>query len=210
MNRDYTVLGNGRVDPAVHQQELQAAPSALARPGKYSELLTTLFQHPSAVAVTACGADIDQSGICEGIASELAASGKKVVVVPVDRLLLANPIRVIDDISLLPGATPNVWVWPSIAQQLEVFSPRALVEGENWLIRLRRGFHTVILDCPPLESAPEVCEFSAIVDSTLLVIEAERTTKQQIQKDQHVLRTRGINLAGCILVRGKMGSNAIS
>lgn len=204
MSRNFTVLGKPGLDPLAQGDLAQASDEGrVGRSGEYTELLRRLFNRPSAVAITASGADTVQLGVCEGIASELAASGKQVVVVPVDRLLLMNPIRVIDDISLLPGVSPNVWVWPSIAQQLEVFGPRTLSGGENWLERLRRNFHTVILDCPPLESMPGVSEISAMVDATVLVVEAGRTTRQQIRKDQLALQLRGATLAGCILVRGR-------
>ncbi len=190
-------------NPLPPQAAEQAHGPGTLRTGEYSDLVRRLFQRPSAVSITSSGADSLHLGICEGIAAELAKTGKQVVVVPVDRLLLMNPVRVIDDLSLLPGVSPNVWVWPSIAQQVEVFGAGSIGEGEDWLERLRRNFHTVLLDCPPLEAMPGVAEISAMVDATLLVVQAGRSTRQQIRKDQLALQLSGATVAGCILIGAK-------
>ncbi len=203
MSRLFSDSEGGELDPFSSATMEPRGETNPRRPGPYTDLVRRLCYRPSAVSVTSSGAFTGQLAICEGIATELARTGKQVVVVPVDRLLLMNPIRVIDDLSLLPGVSPNVWVWPSIAQQLEVFGPDSVKKGEDWLERLRRNFHTVILDCPPLESMPGVAEISAMVDATLLVVEAGRSTRQQIRKDQLALQLSGATVAGCILVGGK-------
>jgi Mrp family chromosome partitioning ATPase len=66
---------------------------------------------------------------------------------------------------------------------------------------LRRDFDAVLLECPPVETAPAAAAIAAMADATVLVIEACRTTKQQIQRDQQALQLRGVKLAGCILMR---------
>jgi Mrp family chromosome partitioning ATPase len=203
MSRLFAALGKGSVEALTPQTATEAPSAADARPGDYSELVRRLFNRPSAIAVTASGVHGVQTGVCEGIAAELAAAGKQVVVVPVDRLLLTNPIRVIDDLSVLPVVSPNIWVWPSIAQQFEVFDQPPAPSGENWLARLRQSFHAILLDCPPIDSMPGVLELSAMADATLLVVEAGRTTRQQIRKDQLALQSKGATLAGCILVQGR-------
>jgi Mrp family chromosome partitioning ATPase len=204
MSRNFTVLSKLGLDPLATPDAAPAVTEETAEyPKGYAELLRRLFYRPSVVAVTTSGTDAVQVDVCAGIAAELAASGKQVVVVPVDRLLLMNPIRVIDDISLLPGVSPNVWVWPSISQQMAVFGNQPINAGESWLDRLRRTFYTVILDCPPIEAMPGVTEIAAMVDATVLVVEAGRTTKQQIRKDQLALQLKGATIAGCVLVQGR-------
>jgi cellulose biosynthesis protein BcsQ len=131
----------------------------------------------------------------------LAPSGNRVVIVQVDALLRMS--RFPDATACLPGQVPNVSLWPStVGAPVEFFpSPSPAPSAGNWLASLRRDFDSVLLDCPPVESAPAAAAIAAMADAAVLVIEACRTTKQQIQRDQQTLQLRGVKLAGCILMR---------
>ena len=97
---------------------------------------------------------------------------------------------------------PNVWLWPSESvQNIEPFKPREAVRSGNWLDDLRRTFDSVLLDCPPLAASTGAAEVAAMADATILAVEAGRTSKQQIQRDQRVLQLAGARLAGCILIQ---------
>jgi Mrp family chromosome partitioning ATPase len=171
---------------------------------EFGDLILRLFQTPSALAIVGIGLDKGAAGVCEGIATELAASGKRVVIVAVDSLLRMNPIAVPREMAFMSGIARNVWLWPSpLGRPVEFLkSPEPRVTGgENWLDVLRQNFDSVLLDCPALDTAFGVTEVAAMADASVLLVEAERTTKKQIQHGQRALQLRGATLAGCILLR---------
>jgi hypothetical protein len=174
---------------------------AVPRSGEYLDLVRSLFQGHSVLAVVDSGSGSRAPEACRGIAAELAASGNRVVIVQVASLLRMNQFP--DATACLPGRVPNVSLWPGTAgAPVEFFqSPAPEPSAGNWLASLRRNFDSVLLDCPPVETAPAAAAITAMADATVLVIEACRTTKQQIQRDQQALQLRGVKLAGCILMR---------
>jgi Mrp family chromosome partitioning ATPase len=176
---------------------LESLPSS----GEYLDLIRTLFQSRAVVAVVDSGSGARAPEACRGIAAELAASGNRVVIVQVASLLRMSQFP--DARACLPGRAPNVSLWPGTAgAPVEFFqSPASAPSDGNWLASLRRDFDAVLLECPPVETAPAAAAIAAMADATVLVIEACRTTKQQIQRDQQALQLRGVKLAGCILMR---------
>ena len=176
---------------------LESLPSS----GEYLDLIRTLFQSRAVVAVVDSGSGARAPEACRGIAAELAASGNRVVIVEVASLLRMSQIP--DATACLPGRAPNVSLWPGTAgAPVEFFqSPASAPSDGNWLASLRRDFDAVLLDCPPVETAPAAAAIAAMADAAVLVIEACRTPKQQIQRDQQALQLRGVQLAGCILMR---------
>ena len=176
---------------------LESLPSS----GEYLDLIRTLFQSRAVVAVVDSGSGARAPEACRGIAAELAASGNRVVIVQVASLLRMSQFP--DARAFLPGRAPNVSLWPGTAgAPVEFFqSPASAPSDGNWLASLRRDFDAVLLECPPVETAPAAAAIAAMADAAVLVIEACRTTKQQIQRDQQALQLRGVQLAGCILMR---------
>jgi Mrp family chromosome partitioning ATPase len=73
-------------------------------------------------------------------------------------------------------------------------------DAAGWLDSLRLTFDSVLLDCPAAETAPAAAQLAALADAAMLVVEAGRTSRQQIQRDQRALQLRGVKLAGCILI----------
>jgi Mrp family chromosome partitioning ATPase len=173
--------------------------------GEYLDLIRRLFQSHSVVAVVDSGGGSRGPEACRGIAAELAASGNRVVIVRVDALLRTSQLP--DATACAPGPTPGISLWPStVGAPVEFFPSSAPLPATGaWLGSLRRTFEAVLLDCPHLETAPAataaVASIAAMADAAVLVIEAGRTTKQQIQRDQQQLQFRGVPLAGCILMR---------
>ena len=176
---------------------LESLPSS----GEYLDLIRTLFQSRAVVAVVDSGSGARAPEACRGIAAELAASGNRVVIVQVASLFRMSQFP--DARACRPGRAPNVSLWPGTAgAPVEFFqSPASAPSDGNWLASLRRDFDAVLLECPPVETAPAAAAIAAMADATVLVIEACRTTKQQIQRDQQALQLRGVKLAGCILMR---------
>ena len=168
-------------------------------PKEYGELIQRLFQGPSAVAIVGIGLEKGVVGVCEGIAKELAAAGKRVVIVPVDSLLRSET-------SLISMLARNVWRWPSpLGRPLEFFnsSESKQPDAENWLDVLRRNFDSVLLDCPAVDMMFGVTEVAAMADAAVLVVQSGQTSRNQVQDDQRALQLRGATLAGCILLQGR-------
>ena len=61
--------------------------------------------------------------------------------------------------------------------------------AENWLDFLRLTFDAVLLDCPAAETATAAAQHAALADVAVLVVEAGRTTRRQIQRDQRALQS---------------------
>jgi Mrp family chromosome partitioning ATPase len=169
--------------------------------GEYLDLIRRLFLNHSVVAVVNTGSGSRGSEASRGIAAELAAGGNRVVIVQVEALLRTNPLP--DATACLPGRVPNVSLWPSTGgAPVEFFGSAAPAPSAgNWLGPLRRNFDSVVLDCPSVETAPAAAAIAAQADAAVLVVEAVRTTRQQIQRDQQALQLRGVTVAGCILMR---------
>src|SRR4030095_9627555 len=165
-------------------------------PNEYGELIQRLFQGPSAVAIVGIGLEKGVVGVCEGIAKELAAAGKRVVIVPVDSLLRSET-------SLISTLARNVWRWPSpLGRPLEFFnSSESKPDAENWLDVLRRNFDSVRLDGPAVDMMFGVTEVAAMADAAVLVVQSGQTSRNQVQDDQRALQLRGDTLAGCILLQ---------
>jgi Mrp family chromosome partitioning ATPase len=184
------------------------APAGAVSPkGEYTELIQQLFHKPAAVAIIGSNSGDPAeaiSQIASALSAELAASGKRVVVVPVHNLLRMNPIKFPEETAFEPGAVPRVWHWPTaITPKVELFKSLEPSGPGNWLDALRRYFDCIVFDCPSLEVAPGVTEVAAMADSAVLAVDAGVTSKQQIQQNQQALQFRGARVAGCILIKGR-------
>jgi len=205
MSRNFAVLSKAL--PTALHPDVESPPQPPAAPeGEFAAVIRLLFPAPAAVAIVGAsdsGSDPESPAadrIAHGLADELAASGKRVVLVPVKNLLLMNPIGIPDPADFVPGSTPYVWVWPPPeSQKIEFFRPagssRETGGVENWLDALRRDFDAVILDCPG------VTEAAAMADAAVLAVHAGRTSAEQLRQCQQALQLRGARVVGCILVQ---------
>jgi|SRR5271170_2716055 len=210
MGRNFAVLGKAASQTRFPSQPgspspASAVPTESESPGGvYFELARRLFRVSAAVALVGSSAgDTGESvsRIAEDLAAELADSGKRVVVVPFDRLLSTSLITAPAGADFMPGNVANVWIWPpSPGQGTGFFETCESAEPGNWLDALRRGYDAVLLDCPNVEGAPGVTEVAAMADAVVLAVEAGRTSKRQILEGQRALQLRGARLVGCILI----------
>lgn len=69
------------------------------------------------------------------------------------------------------------------------------------LEQLRRRFGTVILDCGSLLSSPDLPKLGHMVDGAIVVVEAGRSTRPQIDHALEVLSLAGAELKGFVLNR---------
>lgn len=194
MSRNSLIL-----ERAASKNTAPAPMDAVPHSGEYLDLVRRLFPSHSVVAIVDSGSGSRGPEACRGIAAELAASGNRVVIVNVASLLRTNQLP--GATACLPGRVPNVFLWPSsVGAGVDFFQFPAPSAGD-WLGSLRRAFDSVLLECPSVESAPAAAAIAAMAESAVLVVEACRTTRQQIQRDQQALQLRGVALAGCILMR---------
>jgi hypothetical protein len=198
MIRNSTVSDSPKPEAVFGARAVRKQQELAHRSGQYQELIRQLFAESSVVAIVSSGSSQGSPAICEGIARELAASGRLVVVVPVNTVLVMNTI-VPDETAFSPGRAPHVWVWPSPGgQHIEFFkSDRA----DNWLDALRRNFDAVLLDCPAVDTMPGIPEVAVMADAAVLLVQAGRTPKTEVQHAQRTLQLRGVHVAGSILIR---------
>ena len=203
MSRNFTVLEKTSSENSLPPFGVQPAHDPLLRNSEYAELVQRLFTASSVVAMIAAGTSAGAAGVCEGVATELSHSGKRVVMVAVQELLRVSPPTPPDETTFQPGHTPQVWRWPSGAShQIEFFKPRIHASGgENWLDSLRRNFDSILLDCPGVEALPGGAAVAAQADAAVLVVEAARTSKQQVVRDQRTLQLSGVKLVGSVLMQ---------
>lgn len=186
---------------------LQAVPGESIN--QYDNLIKRLFEMRSVVAILGAGPAGEVTHVCEGIATELSAAGKRAVVVSVHSLLYPEPTVTADETSLVAepvetGGSCKYWLWPArTGRRAESFDSRRAGSADKWLDSLRRNFDAVLLDCQTLESMPGATAVGAMADAAVLVVDARRTSRDQIIRDQRSLQLTGVKLAGCILTQEK-------
>jgi hypothetical protein len=211
MSRNFAVISKALPhspfgSPGVNSVPTRRPSEHAASSGEYLGLVHLLFHARSAVALVPGGAwsgsEEGVSRIAETLAVNLAATGKRVVVVSVRNLLALREITVPEESQFTPGNSSQVWRWPSLAaQKIDVSKPRESSGQCNWLDMLRHKFDAVLLDCPSLASFPGVSDIAAMGDTAVLAVEAGRATKAQIEQDQRALRASGARMVGCILIQ---------
>src|ERR1035437_1994843 len=116
---------------------------AVPRSGEYLDLIRSLFQSHSVVAVVDSGSGSRAPEACRGISAELADSGNRVVIIQVASLLRMSQLP--EASACLPGRVPNVSLCPGTAgAPVEFFhslAPATEPSAGNWLGALRRNFH---------------------------------------------------------------------
>jgi hypothetical protein len=69
----------------------------------------------------------------------------------------------------------------------------------TYLARLRERFPYVLIDCPSLKESTDILGLAPLVDGVLMVIEANRTTKEQIVYLERTLERGGGRILGHLL-----------
>ncbi|MGB4100936.1 MAG: hypothetical protein WBK91_03395 [Alphaproteobacteria bacterium] len=64
---------------------------------------------------------------------------------------------------------------------------------------MRALFHTIVIDAPALETSFDGVAFAARADATILIVEAESTRRQVIERLHDTLRDAGANLVGLVM-----------
>jgi Mrp family chromosome partitioning ATPase len=74
---------------------------------------------------------------------------------------------------------------------------------EECINALRSQFEYVLIDCPSLRSGGDVLSVAPLVDGVILVVEADRTTKEQVLHAEHQIESAGGKCSGHILNKRK-------
>ena len=74
-----------------------------------------------------------------------------------------------------------------------------LEQGLDNLQTLRFVFEYVFLDCSALQTSDTAALFAPSVDGVVVVVEAERTRKEQVRNAMNTIETAKGNLLGCVL-----------
>lgn len=64
---------------------------------------------------------------------------------------------------------------------------------------LRYSFDFILLDCPSLKDSGDAALFAPAVDGVVVVVEAERTRKEQVRTTLNTIEMAQGNLIGCVL-----------
>jgi hypothetical protein len=201
MSRNSVLLGRAGVNTMPPPREAHPLENVL-QSGIFLALIRRLFNVPSVVAVGGSVSGDMVREVCNGIAAELANSGRRVVIVPVATALAINPTAIPDETQFVPGKTANTWIWPpSSSSEIEFYKFPKVLDEDSWVGVLRRDFDAVLLDCPDLGTTSGVADVMALADAGVLLVEDGKTSRRQLEKDQQSLERRGAKLSGCILVK---------
>lgn len=168
-----------------------AAPLApvVARP--YAELAARLFGVASPRAIIAFVAVHRGEGVTHtvrGVAAELARAGKSVAAL--DSALRTMPVGGAEPIDAEFEPVPQILGAPLSAE------PAAEV---TVIPHLHDRYDCVLLDCGALETSVDILRFAPVADGVVLVVEAGRTGKEQIDRAVHVVREAKGKLLGVVL-----------
>lgn len=104
---------------------------------------------------------------------------------------------------------PNLWTLPPDDDDDEVLSGNAQLQRYGIrselqlalgnLQTLRFAFDYILLDCPALSISDEAAMLASKIDGVIIVVEADRTRREQIQNTKQAIETADGNLLGLVL-----------
>lgn len=96
-------------------------------------------------------------------------------------------------------AAPGLSVVPAGGETEEVYA--ACQKFGDFIGELESRSRALILDCPPLSTAPEAGLILRSADATVLVVEANAARQDEINQSIRMLRGFGVTIAGAVLNR---------
>ena len=109
----------------------------------------------------------------------------------------------------LPTDVPNLWTLPpedggedvfAGGSQLQKYGIKSELElSLSNLQTLRFAFDYILLDCPALSVSDEAAMLASKIDGVIIVVEADRTRREQIQNSRQAIETADGNLLGLVL-----------
>ena len=93
--------------------------------------------------------------------------------------------------------------FPDIIEESSLILPKRrssdLDRGLANLQTLRFMFDFILLDCSSLKESGDAALFSSAVDGVILVVEAEKTRKEQVRNSLATMEMADANILGCVL-----------
>jgi Mrp family chromosome partitioning ATPase len=157
----------------------------------YAELSAKLFRAAGPVRVVAFASVNPGEGVTRtvrGLAAELVRSGRTVGTLD----------------GALHGSYPSDMSLSDEALRIEpaiLGAPRA-AEPETaatFIANLRERYDCLLLDCGSIESSTDLLRLASLSDGVVMVVEAGRTGKDQINHAARVIREAQGTLLGCVL-----------
>lgn len=166
--------------------------------------------------VTSAGPAEGKTTVACCIAIAMAQAGRKVLIVDCDlrrprvhrifrnraenyMALTTALLEERQDDRIMDSEVPNLWVVP--AGPIPP-NPSELLHSERFrtfLTRMKERFDMIILDSPPVVAVTDAVILSTIVDGTVLVIRAFKTSKDLAKHGTRLLKNVGANMAGVVL-----------
>jgi Mrp family chromosome partitioning ATPase len=166
------------------------APSSVASRRAYAELAARLFGDSgrSVVAFVSASRGEGVTYTVRGLAAELPRAGRSVVVLDGDlrRLRLAG-LRVPERET---GSPPPILGAPLGSESEQ---EPAVLAG------LRDHYDGILLDCGSLQDSVSLLRVASAADGVVLVVEAGRTAKEQVERCARVIREARGTLIGFVL-----------
>lgn len=158
-------------------------------------------------AVVAFTSSLPEEGVsyvAQSFAVELARrTGRRTVIVDAGILQQVDIYHYTQAGELcLKTDVPNLYV---LQPEENSESLPALAEGSEFeralgnLQTLRYSFDFILLDCPSLKESGDAALFAPSVDGVVVVVEAERTRKEQVRSTLNAIEMAQGNLLGCVL-----------
>lgn len=176
----------------------------------YQKLIYSIFQsnrntdHGFAIGLVSPESGAGTSSLSHEFVAQLSAGANRVV--EVDLAYLTRTVKSVDDLLSRIQKTAGAYAFEIEPEpQAKIPSHRSSFWNENVEHRrscvqaLRERFDYVLFDCPALHVSGDALSIASAVDGFLLVIEADRTTTQQIQHAEQSLEDAGARLYGSIL-----------
>ena len=171
-------------------------------------------ENNTVVAFTATSSAAGVSYVVQSFGMELARyTGKRTLVIDAQRL---KSLYVSDYIHMphccYETSLANLWLLPEAEErggtgQLEKYSRRS--QPDAWQLgpefsadrigALRASFDYILIDCPPLDASSEATILAPFVDGMVIVVEAGRAKREQIQRAQQTVEMAEGRLLGFVL-----------
>jgi cellulose biosynthesis protein BcsQ len=164
------------------------------------------------VAFTATQPEEGVSFVAESFALELARKTRKRTLIAdlgsLQRIDMFHYSRVtkfcyqtdVKNLFVLPPEDQLQIEEPENTFQLQPKSSDSEIDrGLSNLQTLRFVFDFILLDCPSLKTSGDVALFAQAVNGVIVVVEAERTRKEQVRSTVQTIEMAQGNLLGCVL-----------
>lgn len=162
-------------------------------------------------AFTSAESGAGVSYVAQSFGVELARKiGKRTLIADARRLARLNMLQFSTvEQHCFPTNVANLWSLPPEEETVDVSGGDDMSlqthHGSDLAISfsnlqtLRFAFDYVLLDCPALDASDEATFLAPETDGVMIVVEADRTRREQIQNARHAIESANADLLGFVL-----------